>query len=189
MASWRACPHCGTHGLLAFFAIKGVQVLRTLCFPFVCPQCQGPVCLTESPCALLPGPEFLVLSFVSCLQMQQKVQVTVCFDLLTFLFCFGVYALLYPSRCSCCFSLPSTHLLPWHSPTWLQPQPSLAFPDMCGRMPPARLSIPRLCLAGFRDVGDRGGSPAWDSDAHWWSSPRSNRMATHRQKPVQFVPG
>ena len=32
-----------------------------------------------------------VLSFVSCLQMQQKVKVTTCFDLLIFLFCFGLY--------------------------------------------------------------------------------------------------
>lgn len=111
-----------------------------------------------------------LLSFVSCLQMQQKVKVTTCFDLLIFLFCFGLYtslstpplpSALVPSRHS------PPHPLPRHSPTWLRPQPSLVLPDTCGR----------LGAAAFQGCWGRGGDPDRNSDACWRSSLRSNQRA------------
>lgn len=120
-------PSGALRGFQPFLPSKGLRFWG----PFasrLCLQCQGPACFIKSPCALLPGAEFLlqgVLSFVSCLQMQQKVKVIMYFDLPVFLFCFGLNASLSPplpppSCCSCSFS-PLSTALPWHFPTWLQP--------------------------------------------------------------------
>lgn len=76
-----------------------------------------------------------VLSFVSCLQMQQKVKVTTCFDLLIFLFRFGLYTSCPPPLPSPplpislvpCRRSPPRAPVPLCSPTWLKPRPSLVF--------------------------------------------------------------
>lgn len=170
--------------VLVATATKAAQVLGTLCLPILCPQCRGPVRLTESLCALLRGAAFLLLSFVSSLQMQQKVKVTMRSD--------SHFPLPLWPRC-----LPTLLLLllitvphPIPSPGTLQlrPQPSLAFPNTYGSMPPARpySQVGNGCV---QECMGRGEDPVWDSDAHWWSSVRSSQSAFHRQKPVQCMLG
>lgn len=74
--------HRGPQGLLASAATIGAQALRTLCFPCVRPLCQGQRGLWSAPGGRCKGLSSCsrLLSFVSCLQMQQKVKVTTGFD-------------------------------------------------------------------------------------------------------------
>lgn len=103
MASRR---RCGAQGLSSSAATKGAHVLGTLCFPISALSAKGQYISQKARVLCCRGLSSCsrVLRFASCLQMQQKFKVMICFDLLIFIFCFGLEALWS--------SLPTPLLLP-----------------------------------------------------------------------------
>lgn len=99
-----------------------------------------------------------VLSFVSCLQMQQKVKVTTCFDSLIFLFCFGLYVhfIVQPSppRCAPSFLPPPC---PFPGP------PQLGCDHSHFSFSPYEAG---LGVAAFQGCWAGGRGPVWGSAAH-----------------------
>lgn len=121
-----------------------------------------------------------VLSFVSCLQMQQKVKVTTtCFDLLIFLSCFGLYTSCPPlpspplSSPFLSFLVATLHPAP--------PSPSLVLTDLAETT--TIFSFPRA----FRGAG-AGVEVLFRTHTHWRSSLRSNQRPARRQKTVWRMP-
>lgn len=142
MAVSGGCPHCGAQGLQVSAATKVAQVSGTLCFPISALSAKGQHISQKAHvlCYRRLSSCFRVLRFVSCLQMQRKVKVMI--TLTYFFFCFGLNALLSllpHSTALASFHSTLPHAPPWHSPIWLQPQPSLVFPEIYWRGLPTRL--------------------------------------------------
>lgn len=99
-----------------------------------------------------------VLSFVSCLQMQRKVKVTMCFASVS------SPAARLPLLHLCSSLLCLAHPLAWLPPAWWPPRPSLAFPDTWEDAAGHAL-CPWAQAAGFLDVWGGGEGLVWDPTA------------------------